>query len=133
MSDQCGWNKIDAWVAAHQDGLLQKLAELACYPMAYRRAIIGAVSPSVREAIWREHLGGFLGPESRLSPAQQDFVREAMAALPTLMAEDRETALALALEFKQRASLLFSRQQACLIFVTLGPPEPPEGLPVPVT
>ena len=131
MADQCGWDEIHAWVAAHRDALPQTLKELSRYPMIYRRAIIGAVSPAVREAMWHEHLSGFLGPEAGLSPAQQACVREMMAALSTLMAEDRQKAQPLMEEIEERISTLFSREQAGSIFATLGPPEPPEGLPIP--
>ena len=72
---------------APPDALPQTLAELARYPIAYRRAIDGKLAPSVREAMWREHLEDFLGAETTLTPVQQAVVRD----LDVGQAETRST------------------------------------------
>ena len=131
MADQCGWDEINAWIAAHRDELPRTLAELTRYPMAYRRAIFGASPPDVRAGFWRDHWAGFLGPDSPLTPEQQAFLREAEAALPELMAADREAAQTHARAFEARMLGVFSREEAVAIFGTLGPPEPAEGMPAP--
>src|SRR5690349_10232471 len=78
MSDQCGWDAVNAWVAAHRDSLPRTLDELARYPMAYRRAIQGAVAPEVRAAFWCDHMRTFLGSEAGLSSDQRAAIEEAI-------------------------------------------------------
>ena len=131
MADQCGWNEIHAWVAAHRDTLPRTLSELARYPMAYRRAIHGALASEERVALWREHLVSFLGPDSRLSLDQRAVLREAIDDLPALMSDDRAEARSRARALEERMLGVFSRDEARPIIATLGPDEPPEGLPDP--
>ena len=131
MADQCGWSEIHAWVAAHRDVLPRTLADLATFPIAYRRAIFAASPPDVRATFWREHWAPFLAPDSPLSPEQQAFLREAEAALPALMGDDRTSVQVQLRAFEDRMRAVFSRQEAGALFATLGPAEPPEGLPAP--
>jgi hypothetical protein len=131
MADRGGWSEIAAWIAGHRDALPRTLGELAHFPVSYRGAIVRALPPAAREAIWREHFAGFLAADSPLSVEQQALVREAMADLPTLMADDLATAQARARELEARMGPLFSRPEAFRIFGVLGPPEPAGGLPAP--
>jgi hypothetical protein len=131
MADQCGWSEIHAWVAAHRDALPHTLAELARYPMAYRRAIHGALSSEERVALWREHLASFLGPGSNLSAVQSTLLRQAIDDLPALMSDDRAETQARLRDLEHRMSGVFSRDELRPIVATLGPDEPPEGLPAP--
>lgn len=131
MPEQCGWDEVQAWVAAHRDSLPTTLAELTRLPMAYRRAVFTASSPEVRARLWREHWATFLGPDSPLTAEQQALVREAEAALLGLTSDDRAAARARAQAFEERMRGVFSRGEAAAIFATLGPPEPPEGVPAP--
>jgi hypothetical protein len=131
MSDRCGWDVVNAWVAAHRDSLPRTLEELAKYPIAYRRAIQGAVAADVRAAFWCDHLRSFLGPGTELSPDQQAFVEETIAKMPAMSAAPRIKAQEMARELEMRMVPLFSREQAFRIFAHLGPLEPPEGLAPP--
>jgi hypothetical protein len=131
MADQCGWDEVRAWIAAHRDTLPTTLAELTRLPMAYRRAVFSASPPEVRARFWREHWATFLGPDSPLTPQQQAFVREAETALNELTSDDREATQARARAFEERMRGVFSRAEAAALFATLGPPEPPEGIPAP--
>lgn len=71
----------------------------------------------------------FVSPESELTSDQQSFVAETADILPTLLAAPAPNPAIVAWE--ARIAGHFSRPQAALIFGTLGPPEPPEGLPLP--
>ena len=61
----CGWfpmkrDEIQAWVEAHRDTLPRTLAELARFPIPFRKVIVAAVEPALQISFWREHLETFL-------------------------------------------------------------------------
>lgn len=140
MSGSCGWfplrpDQIQAWVARHAHDLPRTLPELSALPIPFRKAIVAAVEPDVRVALWRSHLESFLAPSAELTDAQRALVRDAMHALPamfgTLERGQRDDAEGSARALEDRMRTLITREQAGRIFGTLGPPEPPEGLPIP--
>jgi hypothetical protein len=122
-------DEIVAWVEAHRDTLPTNLAELARFPIPFRKVIATVVPHDRRLAFWREHLESFVGDNSELSAEQQSFVRETALSLSSIMAVPAPNPEIVAWE--ARVPALFSRQQASRMFGTLGPPEPPEGLPLP--
>jgi hypothetical protein len=122
---------IDAWVEAHRDELPNNLAELACYPIPFRKAILNAVTADLRASFWREHLLSFLEPTTVLSPEQQELVRDAIEELPTLFGATLEAGRTRVGALEDRMRQLITRQQAREMFGTIGPPEPPGGLPLP--
>jgi hypothetical protein len=105
------------------------LAELAVFPTPFRKVIVNFVSPQARTALWREHLATFVGDRSDLSREQQPFVADASVQLPTLFVAPAPNPTIL--DWEARMSRLLSRAEASRIFGTVGPPEPPEGLPLP--
>ena len=123
--------EIAAWVESHRDSLPTTLAELSRFPIPFRVAIVNSVSPAVRTALWREHLETFVGPDTRFTFEQQQFIRETIYALPAMFGGTRDDFLVRAKEFEARMKLLFSRQQAYAMFGMVGPPEPEGGLPLP--
>lgn len=127
--DACAYDTVLAWVKARRDRLPTTLAELARYPMAYRRVIVGAVSSPVRVHLWQEHLESFLSPVSPLTQQQQAFVRECRDTVHRIFTEpvDREALHA----WGERGRRILGPEQALRILATLGPPEPPGGLPLP--
>jgi hypothetical protein len=136
VSGSCDWfplgpDEIRAWVERHRDELPDTLGGLARYPIPFRKAIVHAVAPEVRVALWREHLTGFLAPDRELDDAQRALVRDALDALPAIVgvAPPEGQPRARALEERMRA--LLTGEQARRMFGTLGPPEPPGGLPIP--
>lgn len=136
MSGSCGWfpmkhDEIVAWVDAHSDALPQTLAELSQFPVAFRKVIVNRVSPERRTAFWQEHLATFIGPDSTLTPEQQDLVRDASDQLPRLFSGSRDEFEDGAKALEDRMRQLLSRRQAAEMFGMVGPPEPPEGLPLP--
>jgi hypothetical protein len=80
---------------------------------------------------WQDHLRTFLGPESRLSTGQQAFVEEAIERLPDIFASPLAEAQAKMRPLEDRMRIIFVREQAVAMFGMVGPPEPPEGLPLP--
>jgi hypothetical protein len=134
MSGSCGRfpmrrEEIRDWVVAHRDELPTTLAGLAAYPIEFRKVILNFVSPDQRLAFWREHLATFVGDNSVLSADQRTFVAESVAQLPELFSAPAPNPTILGWEAKM--ARLFSRQEAARIFGTVGPPEPPDGLPLP--
>ena len=132
----CGWfpmkrDEIQAWVEAHRDTLPHTLAELARFPIPFRKVIVAAVEPALQIRFWREHLETFLGPESRLTPEQQELVRDSIGDLPLMFGVSRAAGQTRAAALEERMRVLITREQAREMFGTLGPPEPPEGLPLP--
>ena len=138
MSGSCGWfpmkhdEDILAWVEAHRDNLPRTLAELSTFPVPFRTVIVNFVSPEARTSFWREHLTSFIGPDSTLTPDQQTLVRDAIAELPLLFTGPRPEFEERARALENRMRDLLSRGQAGEMFGMVGPPEPPEGLPLPI-
>ena len=105
---------------------------LSTYPVAFRRVIVNMVSVEVRTRFWQEHVQTFLEPGSGLTDAQRAVVRDARDQLPGIFSSaslDEMHARMEPLEAALRAVL--TREQGAAIFGMLGPPEPPEGLPLP--
>ena len=133
MGANCGWfpmshDEILAWVEAHKHSLPNTLAELSAFPIPFRKAIVAFVPPEVRLRFWREHLETFIS-SGALTEEQNAFVQETSDELPTFFAAPSPNPTLKAWE--ARATKLFSRQDAARIFGTVGPPDPPEGLPLP--
>lgn len=129
----CGWfpmdhNEITTWVEAHRDSLPTTLVELSAFPVPFRKAIVAYVPSDIRTGFWREHLESFL-QSGTLTPEQDAFVRESRDQLSTLLSAPGPNPSLIA--WQARATRLFSRQDAARIFGMVGPPEPPEGLPLP--
>ena len=132
----CGWFPIDpdeirAWVEAHAHDLPQTLDELSRLPIPFRKAVVAAVSPEVRMSLWREHLESYASPTSELTPPQRELVADAIVELPIIFQGARAEGEGRARALEDRMRELITREQASRIFGTLGPPEPPEGLPLP--
>ncbi len=125
------YEAMRAWVEAHKDALPTTLAELSRFPIPFRKVIVNTVTPELRTALWREHLLTFLEPPTDLTPEQQELIRDAIAELPGIFGNSLEAGQARARVLEDRMRVLLTRQQAGQMFGTLGPPEPPEGLPLP--
>ena len=136
MSGSCGWfplpyEEIVAWVESHATELPRTLAELSTYPTAFRRVIVNRVSPERRTMFWCDHLRTFLGPDSAMTAAQRGFVEEVISELPSVFALPLAETQARIRPIEQRMRGFFTREQAAAMFGMVGPPEPPEGLPLP--
>ncbi|HET7464649.1 MAG TPA: bacteriocin fulvocin C-related protein [Longimicrobium sp.] len=107
------------WVRAHHDRLPTTLAEYARYDQVHRRAIYDALPPATRQAMWRQHLDGYLRPGSPLTEPQKAAVRDAMTYLPVLTVNNPDRAVARGL--RDRLSTQFDRALLRRVFFKLGP------------
>jgi hypothetical protein len=130
----CGWfplnpKQIAEWLDRHPEALPQSLDDIVRFPVAFRRLMVGRVTPEVRVRLWREHLTTFLHPGSALNRAQQELVVNSISRLPLLLAAPGPNPVLT--EWERQIAAVFSRREAALVFGMLGPPEPPEGIPLP--
>ena len=129
-----GWfplnrKQIREWLDRHPGALPQSLDEIARFPVAFRRVMINAVSAEVRVQLWQEHLETFLRPGSSLDEAQRRLVAISISRLPELLAAPGPSPVLI--EWERQIAKAFSRPEAARVFGLIGPPEPPEGLPLP--
>ncbi len=131
MTNACGCfpmehEEIVAWVKAHEDVLSADLATIARYPVPFRKVIVKMVSEERHLALWQEHLAGASAADATLTDEQRAFVAETAAALPVIFS----SASAMS-DWEARTADRFTREQHFALFGSLGPPEPPGGLPLP--
>ena len=132
----CGWfplshAEIRAWVEEHRDSLPTTLAELSAFPIPFRKVIVTFVPAEQRTRFWEEHLRSFLDPQSGLTAEQRTFVLETIPLLGEIFARPMGEAQDLLRPVEERMRLLFTRPECFALFGTIGPLEPPEGLPLP--
>ena len=125
------YEEIVKWVDTHRDSLPQDLTELSTYPMPFRRVIVNKVPAEVRAAMWCDHLSSFLGPGSGLSSDDQAYLRELIVDVPAAVVGPAETARERFVAFSMRCKGQFAPALAMRLFETIGPLEPPGGLPLP--
>jgi hypothetical protein len=130
----CEWfpmsrSQIREWLERHPEAMPHELADLAVFPMPFRRVMVNAVSPQVRLVLWRQHLESFLGASSVFAEPQQRMIAWAIQRLPEVLAAPAPNPVMT--DFEREISTVFSRQEAAQLFMLIGPPEPPEGMPLP--
>jgi len=125
----------DHWAASLSPAALRSAGRrIEDYPAVYRRAIVTALDPAGRSAVWRSEFDGYLAGHPHLSPAQIAVVREAMdvaspeAFTPPVRPEIKAHISAVF----NRAMTLLGKQDAAELFVTLGPTslQHPSALPL---
>jgi len=121
--------QIREWLARHPEALPRTLSDLVPFPMEFRRVMVGEVARETRVRLWREHLESFLRADSPLTAAQRQVVSDTIPNLHALFAAPAPNPTAL--EWEQKIATAFTRQEAAHVFASLGPPEPPEGIPLP--
>ena len=121
--------QIRAWLERHPEAWPQTLDDLARFPMAFRRVMVNAVTPEVRLRLWREHLETFLSPDSTLTEPQRQLVSATIPRLPELFAAPAPNQVSI--EWEGQVRTVFSGQEAARLFMSIGPPEPPKGIPLP--
>jgi hypothetical protein len=132
----CGWfplprAEIVSWVEEHRDTLPTTLPELSAYPVAFRTVIVNSVSVDQRTRFWEAHLRSFLEPQAGLTSQQCAFIADTIPLLSDIFGRSAPEAQAKMRPLEERMSHLLSRAQCAVIFGMVGPPEPPEGLPLP--
>jgi hypothetical protein len=121
--------QIRDWLDRHPEALPRTLADLARYPMEFRRVMVNVVAPETRAGLWREHFESFLQPDSSLTEPQRQLLRETIPHLPQLLAAPAPNPTMS--EWEQRVAAVFTRQEAARLFMSIGPLEPPDGIPLP--
>ena len=136
MPGSCGWfplsrAEIEQWVEGHRDTLPSTLKELSLLPIPFRKIIVRAVSPKVRISLWRAHLATFLAPGHEWTAEQRSVLKDAMDAMPMLVGDDPHSSRASVRALEERLRQIFTPSECFAMFGTLGPAEPPGGLPIP--
>ena len=120
---------IMAWAVANRDALPHTLEGLSQYPLQFRRMILVVVPPDIRIRIWQEHLSAILNADSELGVEQREFIEVGIRSLPEYLATIGQHPRFV--EYEAQIKTLFTPRQAKRIFAAPGPPEPPDGLPLP--
>lgn len=120
------YDEIVAWVKAHEEVLSADLETIGKLPMAFRKVIVKLVSEEKHLALWQEHHAVASAADTTLTDEQRAFVAEIAATLPEVFSSESAYN-----RYKDRIALMFTLAQQKAIFYTLGPPEPPGGLPLP--
>lgn len=121
--DSCASDRAHAWVAAAVAAsatLPTTLAELNGYAMTYRRAVFGAVSPAVRQKLWKEQLTAVLAEDKSLTDSQMQLIRLVRDDLPLLFAEHGQDRARLS-RLGRVVKATFDQEKATRIFGQLGP------------
>ena len=84
----------DQWAAELDGASLRAAAEsIQSYSVAYRRAIMGALSPDRRAAVWRNHIDAYVGEPSGIwTTPRSGRLKTARAALTATVLGERPTA-----------------------------------------
>jgi hypothetical protein len=115
-----------AWVDANRGRLPESYDEIAARPMAYRRAILGALPPQTQSRLWLEHVQRYRASHPGLT-AEQTSVAERVAAVAATASTFQPAAgpeLTQRLRgLEQAAVRALGRDQAGALLATFGPPE----------
>lgn len=98
---------LRTWAAEAYAGTQPTIDQLARLDLDHRMAALGAVTPAVRAALWREHLTRFAARPD-LSPRQRALVREAFDIVTPALYEGTTAALAAARQLEARVTPAFA-------------------------
>jgi hypothetical protein len=76
------------WVTARKTELPQTLTGLRRLPFAYRRYAYSQLAPSVRQAMWKEHISAFLDPSFSLTETQRAVTARFIARVDAYVSDD---------------------------------------------
>ena len=83
----------EQWVVELDSASLRAAADsIQSYSVPYRRAIMGALSPARRAAVWRDHIDQYLSSHRGLDATAVDALRAARAALTSTVLGNRARA-----------------------------------------
>jgi hypothetical protein len=121
------------WVSESSAAQLQAAAsEVEQYPFAYRRAIMRALSPADRAAVWQRHFARYLVNHPELDPAVVAMLNDAAAlATPDAFSNPTDEARAAIRAMAEEVQVVLGAAEADDLFYRLGPPDPASwwGLP----
>lgn len=123
--ENCG--AVQAWVEANSGRLPVKYDEFVLYPMTYRRAIFGELTPEQKSRFWSEHLGRYLASHPHLTAEQVEVIQQAIAlatpATYAAQAAGEEGVEQASNQLKRDVVAAFGKDKSRLLFATLGPVE----------
>ena len=110
------------WTAdLSENDLLVVASSVEAYPFVYRRAIMRALSPTVRAWIWRFHILGYLRQHPELDADAAELIQQAAAlATPDAMRGDR-TANAEISAIATQIQVTLGKDVADYLLYRLGP------------
>ena len=114
----------DGWVADLDSASLDAAAQsIQSYSVAYRRAIMGALSPNKRADAWRDHIDQYIANRGNLDAAAVDALTSARAALTrTVLGEKATSAERARLEAAgKQLDAVLGEEEANYITRDLGP------------
>ncbi|WP_125728252.1 bacteriocin fulvocin C-related protein [Kibdelosporangium aridum] len=116
---QPGMSKARRWALANADRLPTAYDDVISYPMAYRKAIVAALPPHTRSALWAEHIRRFQAAQPMLTGPQKEVIGEALRVVSRSFTADGNQAAPDALY--EAAVAAFGVDKAQELLKTLGP------------
>jgi hypothetical protein len=117
-----GASSAHAWVAANRDRLPLTYEEVAAHPMAYRRAIVQALTPAQRSRLWVEHVRRFRAAHPGLSSEQAAVVNRAEKAAATVSVFEQGPGHTALSDLHSQAVDALGPDQAAVLLSRLGAP-----------
>lgn len=120
------------WVDKNRDRLPQSYEEVIAYPLAYRKAIFSAQTPSVQSQLWVEHLKRYRSTHPGLSEEQENLIERALTTVSDEsifdsqrdVKNDTEQRIK---EIEKASEKLFGLDESYALIGTLGPSERPDA------
>jgi hypothetical protein len=125
-----------AWTdGLSSDELQQASFQIDAYPAVYRRAILSALGPADRSAVWRVHFLKYRSTHPELTPAQAAVIEEAIeiATSDAFMPPIRPELRAQIQRTFNRAVSILGAKAAEELFVSLGSKDAPRHNALPLT
>ena len=115
-------SSAQAWVAANRDRLPVTYEEVAAHPMAYRRAIVQALTPAQRSQLWVEHVRRFRAAHPGLSGEKAAAVNRAEKAAATVSVFEQGPGHTALSDLHRQAVNALGPDQAAVLLSRLGAP-----------
>jgi hypothetical protein len=123
-----------AWASSLAPVDLKSAASvIEAYPLAYRRAIMAALTPEARAAVWRLHIAMYIQAHPTLDGATLSDLDAAIALItPASMATPTDDVRAAIHQIAADVTASIGADQAQYLFGRLGPPDGAFASAVPV-
>lgn len=110
-----------AWARANRNRLPTEYREFTRLALVYRKAAYHELTVAQRKALWQAHLSQWIRPESRLTPAELELVKEVVSGLDEYLDPARGKAAVARTGIEARAKARFGASRGRAIFAMLGP------------
>jgi hypothetical protein len=111
------------WVAGlSAPELAEAVAEIQAYPFAYRKELMGALTPEERSGTWRGHIDAYLADHPELDETARIALGAAQAAMgPEAFATPTAVSRARIVLVAEQIEALLGREEAEYLMYRLGP------------